>query len=307
MILLIGVPTEPPLEMVKRALDRLQSDYVVFNQRHFADYHIQLEICNGEVDGDLYMGEKTIPLRSITGAYARPMDDTKLPELFYEPANSAKRNHCRSLHELIIRWLQVAPGHILNRPAAMASNSSKPFQLQIIKNSGFEIPATLITNDPAEAMDFYNQHKRIIYKSISGVRSIVTEFSDEDVRRLDRIRWCPTQFQERLEGYDVRVHVVDDVVFAARAKSTATDYRYSPRQGGVTELEPYCLPKEWQRCCVDLSKGLGMDFTGIDLKFTTDGRVCCFEVNPCPAYSYYEEHTGQPIAHTVASYLSSRH
>jgi hypothetical protein len=28
------------------------------------------------------------------------------------------------------------------------------------------------------------------------------------------------------------------------------------------------------------------------------------EANPCPAYSYYEAHTGQPIARAVARYLA---
>jgi hypothetical protein len=31
--------------------------------------------------------------------------------------------------------------------------------------------------------------------------------------------------------------------------------------------------------------------------------VYCFEVNPSPAYSYYESHTGQPISAALARYL----
>lgn len=303
MILLIGIPSEPPLQMVQQALADMQADYVLFNQRQFANSHIQLEIYEGEVGGELIIDDRRIALQDINAAYARPMDDTQLPELAYAAADSPLRHHCRSLHELLMRWLQVAPGRMLNRPAAMASNASKPYQLQLIRQHGFDIPATLITNDPAEVMAFYQQHKRIIYKSISGVRSIVTEFSEQDLPRLDRIHWCPTQFQERLEGYDVRVHVVADKVFASRATSSATDYRYSSRQGSEMQLQPYELAEEWQQRCVALSQGLGMDFTGIDLKMTEDGRVCCFEVNPCPAYSFYEENTGQPISRAVAEYL----
>ena len=54
------------------------------------------------------------------------------------------------------------------------------------------------------------------------------------------------------------------------------------------------------------ARGLGLDFAGIDLKLSPDGRVYCFEVNPCPAYSYYQDHAGQPIARAVAFYLAGR-
>jgi hypothetical protein len=37
-----------------------------------------------------------------------------------------------------------------------------------------------------------------------------------------------------------------------------------------------------------------------------DGRVICFEVNPSPAFSYYERHTGQPIARELALWLAER-
>ena len=42
----------------------------------------------------------------------------------------------------------------------------------------------------------------------------------------------------------------------------------------------------------------------IDLKITPEGQVYCLEVNPCPAFSYYEIHTEQPIARAVARYLA---
>jgi hypothetical protein len=35
------------------------------------------------------------------------------------------------------------------------------------------------------------------------------------------------------------------------------------------------------------------------------GEVFCFEVNPCPAFSFYESNTGQPIAASLARYLAA--
>ena len=64
------------------------------------------------------------------------------------------------------------------------------------------------------------------------------------------------------------------------------------------------LPDELAERCLRLAQALGLAFAGIDLKLTPDRQVYCFEVNPSPAFSYYEAHTGQPIAHAVARYLA---
>jgi glutathione synthase/RimK-type ligase-like ATP-grasp enzyme len=186
----------------------------------------------------------------------------------------------------------------------MGSNCSKPYQAQLIRKHGFRIPETLITNDPELVRDFCNRSGRIIFKSMSGVRSIVQTLDEEHFEHLDAIRWCPVQFQAFVEGTNVRVHVVGTRVFATAIDTNATDYRYAHRQGSEAQLRSTELPDEWEDRCVTLARALGLDFAGIDLKITPDGQVYCFEVNPSPAFSYYESHTGQPIARAVAQYLA---
>ena len=305
MILLWGIPSEPPLAMVHEQLVQMGESVIMFNQRHFADSDMVLEIQEGMVEGELRNEGKSIPLTEITSIYLRPMDDTQLPEILSLAPTDPERIRCRALNDLMLRWLDIAPGRIINRPEPMGSNMSKPYQMQLIKALGLDVPETVITNDPERVEAFRNRWGRVIYKSISGVRSIVRELEEQDLERLDRIRSCPTQFQAYVEGFDVRVHTIGNQLFATRADTNVADYRYAPRQnGGETELTPYELPPELKECCLNLARGLGLDFTGIDLKITPDNRVCCFEVNPCPAYSYYELNTGQPIARAVADYLA---
>ncbi|MDP2953866.1 MAG: hypothetical protein Q8O76_11200, partial [Chloroflexota bacterium] len=165
---------------------------------------------------------------------------------------------------------------------------------------------TLITNDPDLVLEFRRQHPRVIYKSISGVRSIVKTLEDDDLARLDRIRWCPTQFQGFVEGMNVRVHTVDTEVFASAVTTDATDYRYARQQGGSSSLEAVELPEELSDRCVKLARALELPFAGIDLKIAPDGQVFCFEVNPSPGFSYYQNQTGQPIAQAVARYLAGQ-
>ena len=61
----------------------------------------------------------------------------------------------------------------MNPTAAMGSNGSKPYQAQLIARHGFRVPETIITNDPDRVLEFQAQHDRVIYKSASGIRSIV--------------------------------------------------------------------------------------------------------------------------------------
>jgi hypothetical protein len=304
MILLCGIRSEPPLDLVQQRLEALGTTPVVFHQRDFERAAIEYEICGGGITGELRLNGQTYPLEEIDGVYTRLMDDQNLPELRGEPPGSPRRQQARALHDALLRWSEIAPARVVNRSGPMGSNFSKPFQAQLIRAQGFAVPETLITNDPERVLAFHARHGRIIYKSISGVRSIVCELGDRDIPRLDRIRWCPTQFQQFVDGTNVRVHTVGNATFATAIRSEATDYRYARQQADApAELEPIELPAELTERCVRLSRSLRLDFAGIDLKLTPDGEAYCFEVNPCPAFSYYELNTGQPISLAVARYL----
>lgn len=305
MILICGIPSESPLALVGEALDRLGHPYRWFNQRHFERTEMSFEINAGGLSGWIEIDGEGFPLDAISGVYSRLMDHHRLPELSGQDDDAPATRHCAALQDTLMRWAEICPARVVNRIAAMGSNSSKPYQAQLIAQYGFEPPATLITTDPREVLEFHALHRKIIYKSISGVRSIVQTFDEKDLSRLASIRWCPTQFQQYVAGTDVRVHVVGEQVFATEVQSSAIDYRYAKRQvGQAAELSAVELHADVAANCVALTKGLGLAFSGIDLKMAPDGRVFCFEVNPCPGYSYFELNSGQPISTAVANYLA---
>jgi hypothetical protein len=313
MILVAGIAEESPVALVVDALKEIGANHRLFDQRRTDDVAMTLEIADasggGAIGGTLTLDGETIPLQEITGFYVRMMDDQLLPGISALRPDAPARRHCRRLHELLLQLADIMPGRVLSRPADMSSNHSKPFQAQVIRAAGFDIPDTLITNDPLAAREFVEHAWRtgrgVIYKSISSVRSIVQKVGADDLPRLDRIRWCPTQFQVLIEGTDVRVHVVGESVFGAEIVSEATDYRYAARQTGIeptisaTELDPTLRAR-----CVALSRRLALPLAGIDLRRTPDGRVVCFEVNPSPAFSFYEHRASIPIAVGIARYLA---
>lgn len=305
MILLGGIPSEQALRLLAAALDEIEAPYRFFNQRHCSECDMELEVDDHGVGGMLHLEGETFRLQDISAVYPRLMDDRILPELEGETANSAARRHARALHDALYRWIEITDALVVNRSDPQGSNSSKPYQAQLIAAHGLGVPETLITNDPQQVLAFRRAHGAVIYKSMSGVRSIVHTLSDEDIEHLGDIAWCPVQFQVLVPGRDVRVHVVGRDVHATQIVSDVVDYRYARQSGGSTELRPIDLPPEMAECCVALTAALGLSFAGIDLRIGPDGSATCFEVNPSPAYSYYEGNTGQPISRSLARLLKS--
>src|SRR5262249_17748325 len=157
-------------------------------------------------------------------------------------------------------------------------------------------PDTLITSDPQMAMEFWETQGPVIYKSISGVRSIVSRVTPDDRSRLELVSWCPTQFQRYIPGNDYRVHIVGDQVFACEVVCGTDDYRYATGQGSSVEIRSCRLPDTVTSACKSLAIELELTVAGVDLRRTPDNDWYCFEVNPSPGFTYYEEMGDQPIA-----------
>lgn len=303
MILLCGIPSEAPLRLVIEAADRAGAAYVVFNQRQAGQCALQVQSRFQDdrlvVEGSLRLGEQVYPLETFRGAYLRLMDFQELPE-YRQGGDQAA---IEQVHRALVAWLEAAPLRVMNRAGPMGSNQSKPYQAQLIARAGFLTPPTLISNDPEAVRAFLAEHGRVIYKSISALRSVVQELTPAGLRALERIRYLPVQFQAFIPGEDLRVHVAGERVFASRIRSSAIDYRYAGREGLDVELESVYIENALVERCRSLSEQLELPLCGIDLRVAPGGEVYCFEVNPSPAYSYYQEQTGQDIASAIVEYL----
>ncbi len=307
MILFCGIPSEPPLRYAIDAAVEEGLDHVIFNQRdsHYVDLTIGVE--RGSISGCLKLRETCFPLESFDGIYLRLMEWQHLPEnvstTLYTP-DAMLVEKSRLLSETIIEWTELTSRRVLNRQSATASNASKPYQAGLIRECGFATPTTLITNDPNEVLEFVHSHQRVIYKSISSIRSIVREITSDDFECLEKVRALPTQFQAYVPGTNIRVHVVGEDVFATEVETEAVDYRYAGRDDVSVDMRAIQLPDEINEKCVKLSRRLDLPLCGIDLKRTPNNEYYCFEVNPSPAYTYYQDYTGQPIARAIVNWLA---
>jgi hypothetical protein len=302
LIALWGLASEAPLDEVRQSLQQRDAPLLLLDQYAVLETAMHLTVDHG-VGGWLRTPERLFDLEAITAVYLRPYASTAVPAIRAAGSGGAAWRHARDLDALLYAWLEVTPALVVNQLGANATNGSKPYQLACIQRAGFSVPPTLVTTDPQAALAFWEEHGEVIYKSVSSIRSIVSRLRPEHRERLADVAWCPTQFQRYIAGRDHRVHVVGDEVFACEVISEADDYR-CPGDRPVT-VRCCTLPPAVADRCRHLAQSLQLSVAGIDLRRSNEGEWYCLEVNPSPAFSYYQAQAGLPISDAIARFLMS--
>jgi hypothetical protein len=304
VILLWGLPGDGPIAAVAARLRECRVPYLLLDQRRVA--RTEVEFCAGPgVGGRVAVGGRELGLDEVTAVYLRPYDSRRVPSVAAAGPLSGLWAHAAEQEDILMSWAELTPALVVNRPEAMTSNDSKPRQLQLIARAGFSVPPTLVTTDPEAAAAFWEEHGEVVYKSVSSTRSIVARLDRGHRDRLADVTWCPTQFQRRIGGTDYRVHVVGDEMFSAAVESDRDDYRYAVSKGGEVRVRAEPVPPGVAERCLRLSRSLGLAVSGIDLRRTPGGEWYCFEANPSPGFTFYQQQTGQPIDAAVAALLAA--
>jgi len=290
VIVVWGAREDPPVADVLDALQERGADVTHLDRARVDSLDFDVTLGPAPA-GWIAVDGHRIPLDAISAIYLRP----ESPRGTATPATTCLMALASSLDAVVV-----------NRPAAGRSNSSKPYQLAAIAAAGLTVPPTLVTTDARAAGEFLDRHGRVVYKSISGIRSIVATLGVEDAGRLSGVSTGPVQLQQWIEGIDVRVHVVGERWFATAIESAAADYRYAATTGHEVAVVATDIDDELGERLVRLAASMDLLVAGIDLRLTPDDAWVCFEVNPSPGFTFYEDATGQPIAAAIADLLMKR-
>ena len=188
VILLWGPRTDSPLLAVEAALARRGAPSFFLDQARVQETETELRLDDGVVSGRISLGDACCSLEDITAVYPRA---TLGRRLIAHLQDDNLATHADRLDAEINDLLDLIRATVINPAAASASNGSKPYQLALIARHGFAVPDTLVTTDPTQVAALRARHKQIIYKSVSGIRSIVSRFSDGHAARLEDIAWFP--------------------------------------------------------------------------------------------------------------------
>lgn len=190
--------------------------------------------------------------------------------------------------------------------------------LTLAEQLGFEIPPTLVSNDPREVRDFVRSHDARVISKVTG-QTLNNKFlapdhvrltdvmTHRDIGYIQSVRHMAMIFQAYVpKRVELRVTVVGDEVFAAEIHSQATKHtRHDWRRydHGNTPTLPHLLPEAEARRCVELTRRLGLRYGTIDLVLTPDGRYVFLEINSNGQFLWVETLTGLPITRAVADLL----
>lgn len=285
MILVWGPRTDAPIERVLEALEARGADIFHIDESDLESLRYDI-VFGADCRGWIESRGRRVAINNLRGIYIRPG----------KPLSGAARKASMVLLAIVSQLQAV----LINHPAAGSSNSSKPYQLGLIAQGGFTVPETLVTTDPVAARVFLREHGRVIYKSVSGIRSVVATLEMKDEARLEDVRSGPVQLQEYVEGLDVRVHIVGTRWFACSVRSSSVDYRHADTTPELCEFE---LPENVGERLRALVQSMNLLVAGVDLRLRSDDSWVCFEVNPSPGFTWYEESTSHQIAEAIADLL----
>lgn len=302
-ILLWGLSGDASIQSIVRELTARGIPHVFLDQRHLHEARIAFDASG--TGGRLQIAGQSAELDAIRAVYARPNDIREILRHAPAPVDMQTRREVLALDRRLYAWTEMTHARVVNRPSAASSNDSKPYQAERIREHGFPVPPTLVTTTPRAVREFIRQHGQVVYKSAGRMRSVATRLDESDLDHIDAVTHCPTQFQAYVAGVNWRVHVIGYEIHACEIHCAADDYRVAPEHGVPLEIAPATLPAPVAARCRSLTRALGLTLAGIDLIRTDDDLWYCLEVNPSPAFPYYERVAGQPLTSAIADLLAS--
>ncbi len=202
----------------------------------------------------------------------------------------------------------------INHPINERRAKSKPAQLFTARELGFDIPRTVVTNDPNEVRRFVeNSPRQVIYKGLSQPRDMEAGkvfftgvLTPERLAKIDSIRITPGIFQERVDkAYELRVTVVGSRMFSVKIDSqahseTTLDWRRSLHD---VAYEPVELPRNIEDRLTRFMEDFGLIYGAFDLIVTPEGEYVFLEINPSGQFMWLEYATGLEITAELADLL----
>jgi glutathione synthase/RimK-type ligase-like ATP-grasp enzyme len=204
-----------------------------------------------------------------------------------------------------------------NHPYANQVAGDKIAQLRCARQVDLSVPATMVTNDPSHAFDFYEEFSRdIVVKSLSPLAApqevVPALFTTRVPADLDRAAWASVVagssiLQQRVpKTADVRVAVVGDRLLACRIESqalaeTSTDWRTN---GEVLDHQEIVVPPAVGERLRRLRRQLGLRLMHVDFCVDQQDQWWFLEANPNGQWLWLELNAGLPVSHAIAEQLA---
>lgn len=262
--------------------------------------------------GHLTTDDTSVGLGDVRSVYFRRPTRFRLPkgmspadEVF--AAVEARHGFGGLLASLDVLWV--------NEPIRQAAAEYKPLQLATAAACGLRTPATLLTNQHRDAIDFADTiGGAVVCKQLSSL-----VFSEDDELRMtyttviDPTAIDPTAFaatahliQEFVpKAFEARVTVVGRTPIGVAIRSSSAAGRIDWRSDyDALTYEQIDVPDAVTNGVGRFLDALGLNYGAFDFVITPDGDWVMLECNPAGQWLWLEHETGVPIAAALADLLT---
>jgi RimK family alpha-L-glutamate ligase len=217
-----------------------------------------------------------------------------------------------SLEQIIFRMdalhrLEHLGVRVVNSASSIERTVDKYCTSFLLADAGIPTPRTLVTEDFAAALAACRAIGDVVIKPLFGSegKGMVRVTDEETAYRVLRaweLNRCIYYLQEHVPHFreDVRAFVVGDQVVAAmlrRGKGWKTNFS----QGA--EVAPIALSAEMQELAVRAVQLIHLDYAGVDLLRSEDGRIYVVEINSIPGWRGLQKITSEKIAERIINHV----
>lgn len=310
MILVVSYPGEEHTIDVMQRLERQGREVCLVDLSDFPARPLELSWSSDDAPIYLMGGPSgSVNLKEARVAWWRRVRSFSIDSKIVKPSHRAfaESETAQAVHGLF----DALPCRWVNPRCADEAAHHKPYQWAVAHEIGLRLPRTLVTNQPDAARKFVGEmgEGRTIFKAFLASIEEWREtrlVRQDDLERLDLVRYAPVIFQEYIEGVDLRITVIGEKVFAAEIDARKTSYPVDMRMViGETSIRPVELPPGILKSLLELQRRLGLDYGAIDMRRTPAGEYFFFEVNPAGQWLFVEQKTGLEISQAVTDFLST--
>ncbi len=316
MILIVTNRQDQTADFLILELKKRNAEFIRFNTEDFPQrITVTWELNELGVDGYFSFRNRRVRFREISSVwYRRPVTPVPSSSTEEEINNFVIVESLSTLEGL---W-KTLDCFWVSYPDNIRIAENKLFQLKQALLVGFQIPQTIVTNDPAASIAFYDKHLRdIVYKPLRKSRLnngenqtiiFTNPIDKEAANQLNRVKFAPSLFQKYIHKWiELRVTVIGEKVFAISLDSQKNpkaihDWRKAINDG--IEQKPYLLPHEISNKCKNLVKNLGLEFGALDLIITPEEQYVFLEINPNGQWAWIQQLCPEiPMRETLADVL----
>ena len=194
--------------------------------------------------------------------------------------------------------------YTLNGSLSISQSRDKLFSLQLLQQSGLDIPTSGFASSPVDTNDLIDMvgGAPLIVKLLEGsqgrgvvlaetrkaAESVINAFTSLKANLLVQ------EFVKEAQGKDLRCFVIDGKVVASIERTAAPgEFRANIHQGGTAQVVK--VTKEEKYLALKATKVMGLDVAGVDIIRSNKGPLL-LEVNSSPGLEGIETATDKDIA-----------